>query len=129
MAIMNKKNLTQDRNRTRKYVGGKGPRPIMWKSGPDPERHEQYRAWMLKKTQAKFRNEGWNLSFEEFVKIWKGRWFMKGKDGLWLTRVDNTKAWSVKNCKLTTRSNHFRHVLKNYKGLKYKNTERSKTNG
>ena len=107
----------------RKYKGADKSRPAMWKTGTDPQRHAQYRAWMLKKTQARYRHEAWSLSFEDFEQLWSGRWFMRGRDGLWLTRVDNTRAWSKANCRLATRSKHFKHVLKNYKGLKYSKTK------
>lgn len=92
----------------KKHDGTPGPRPRVWKSGPDPVRHQQYIAWARAKAQAAFRNERWELSFDDWVRIWDGRWHQRGrtKDTVCLSRRDYDEAWSVKNCEVITRRQH-----------------------
>jgi len=42
----------------------RGPRPRVWKSGPDPTRHQQFRVWGQQKNQAQWREEGWDIAFD-----------------------------------------------------------------
>lgn len=86
----------------------------MWKTGPDPERHEQHTAWMRAKAQARFRGEAWRLSFTAWERLWAGQWHRRGRgrDDLMLVRKRWTRAWSEHNCHLVTRKEfHARQQL------------------
>lgn len=87
---------------------GTGPRPHIWLSGPDPERHEQYTQWLRQRAQASFRQEPWALTFEEFVDIWSGSWHLRGRysEDLCMTREDPDGAWTAQNVRLITRHDH-----------------------
>lgn len=96
----------------------RGPRPQTWMSGPDPMRHDQYTAWMRARAQANFREEGWQMTFEEFETLWNenGNWHQRGRgaDDLLMTRRDPSKPWSRDNCYIELRKLH----LKRYGLLK-----------
>ena len=85
-----------------------GPRPYMWVSGPDPLRHKQYRAYVQQKNQAQFRNEDWQLTFEEWLGIWGTEYHRRGRTSksLCLTRWDLEDSWTVSNCFLLERGAH-----------------------
>lgn len=88
----------------------RAPRPNTWVTGPDPLRHKQYRAFIQQKNQAQFRGEDWQLSFEDWIKIWGTDFDRRGRlaDSLCLTRWDLDDAWSVNNCILMERRDHMR---------------------
>jgi len=93
--------------RTGREDGRCGILPHKWIDGPCPITHKQRRAYSVHKAQASFRKEGYNLTFEEYKKIWDAfipftktpYWEKKGrKRGDYrLERVDNLKAWKVDN--------------------------------
>lgn len=55
--------------------------------------------------QARFRGEDWQLSFEDFQKIWGDQWPLRGRSNqsLCLTRRDPEQAWDHQNTELVTR--------------------------
>jgi hypothetical protein len=83
-------------------------RPHVWLSGPDEYRHSMYHPWMLAKAQAKFRGEGFELTFEQFFELWNGRWHERGRgiDDLCITRINPDKAWKKSNVHVITRREH-----------------------
>lgn len=66
-------------------------------------------AWDRMKAQAKFRNEPWNLSWQDFQDLWEGHWHNRGRsvDDLCLTRIDWTGTWELGNIELVTRKEHY----------------------
>jgi hypothetical protein len=80
-------------------------RPYMWASGPDPETHAQYRAWVQQRNQAQWRGETWCITFDEFQDIWLGRWHLRGRGSaaLAMSRTDWTGPWSRTGVELQTR--------------------------
>ena len=88
-----------------------GPRPWVWKHGPDPVIKAQNMALLRSKAQAVYRGEVWKLSLTDYR---RGR----TTGGLMLCRKDNMKPWSRGNCYIGTRSQHFKHMNKNYKPSK-----------
>jgi len=86
----------------------RGPRPGAWRSGPDPYRHSQYRAYMQQRNQAQFRGEDWQLTFEEWLNLWGQDFDRRGRrgDNLCLTRWDLEDSWTVTNCILMSRRDH-----------------------
>jgi hypothetical protein len=87
-----------------------GPRPERWKHGPSQEAREQLRAFTTKRCQARYRQEAWSLTFEEFQRIWSGRWHQRGRrwDSLNIARQDPLKPWSKDNVMLQARGLIFR---------------------
>lgn len=51
------------------------------------------------RAQARFRDEEWQLSFEDFQRIWQGRWDQRGRgcDDYCLTREDLDGGWTPEN--------------------------------
>jgi hypothetical protein len=85
-----------------------GPRPHVWRSGPDPERHRRYRAWIQQKNQAQWRGEDWQLSFEDWLMLWGTDFDRRGRGSknLCLTRWDLDAPWTKDNCILMERGYH-----------------------
>ena len=96
----------------RLHRGGPGPRPLIWRTCPDPVRHAQYVAWGRARAQALFRQEGWAMTFAEFVEIWGEDWSRRGRDSdaLCMTRSDWDLAWMPGNVELITRAEHNRRT-------------------
>lgn len=84
----------------------KKQRPGAWATGPDPLKHDMYMPFLRARAQAKFRNESWDLTFDDFYSIWANEWTNKGQKGyqLCLTREDIDAAWTKSNCFLITRA-------------------------
>lgn len=63
---------------------------------------ERRLAWLRFKAQCRFRQESFDLTFQEFCDFWHDpqMWANRGRspDDLVLTRRDHKKSWSVKNC-------------------------------
>lgn len=93
-----------------------GPRPWVWKHGPDPLVQRQNIAMLRAKAQCKYRGEEWKLSLDDWRHLWQGKWHLRGRttDAIMLCRRDNKKPWSRSNCYLGTRSKHFTHMMKHY---------------
>lgn len=102
------------------HNGKPGPRPLLWLTGTDPQRHARYIAWGRARAQALFRQEGWTLTFEEFEQIWGQDWPRRGRasDDLCMTRADPDEPWSVHNAELITRAEHNRRCSARKMALK-----------
>lgn len=88
----------------------RGPRPHVWKAGPNPIAHEQYECWLKQKAQAQFRGEEWLFDFESWRQIWAPQWHRRGRgsDDLCMTRRDHRGAWCTDNVVLISRADHSR---------------------
>lgn len=86
-------------------TGGRGPRPHIWKSGPDEFRHELYTAFLKRKAQANFREEGWAMDFEEFYDLWKDDWHNRGRlsHQVCMSRHDDEQPWTRANTYIRSR--------------------------
>ena len=86
----------------------RGPRPSAWRSGPDPEQHRKYRAWIQQRNQAQFRKEPWDLDFESWLALWGDDYERRGRlaNDLCLTRLDLDDSWNKDNCILMERRVH-----------------------
>jgi hypothetical protein len=87
---------------------GTGPRPHVWIVGPDNNKHQMYIPWLKAKAQANFRNDEWNLEFEDYFAMWNGNWHLRGRqsDDLCMTRINWSGAWEKDNIQLVTRKQH-----------------------
>lgn len=95
-------------NQTRRRGGPRGPRPDLWKSGPDPVEHRKYLNWLQQRAQANHRQETWLLDFETWKAIWGEAWHNKGRgsDNFCMTRQDPQGAWEENNVEIITRRDH-----------------------
>lgn len=86
------------------------PRPHVWIIGPDEQKHKMYHPWQMSKAQAIFRDEGWDLSFEEYYELWKNDWDNRGRksENMCMTRIDASKPWTIKNVEIVMRLEHLR---------------------
>lgn len=89
---------------------GCGPRPQVWVTGPDPVRHEQYTQFLRQRAQARYRREGWDITFDDFVEIWGTDWCHRGRasEDLCMTRRDYDLSWSPHNVDIVPRHEHVR---------------------
>jgi len=69
--------------------------------------NERRIAYVRAKAQCNFRNEQWDLTWEDFQAFWRTRrlWAQRGRhrDDLVLTRFDWNKSWNRDNCCIITR--------------------------
>lgn len=88
-----------------KYRMSDPQRPCMWKSGPDELRHEIYKAFLCRRAQANFREEGWTMNFEEFFDLWHKDWHNKGRlsHNVCMSRHDISKPWTRENSYIRSR--------------------------
>lgn len=88
-----------------KRGSGQGIRPHTWLTGEDPIRHEQYNSWHKARAQAHFRNEPWQLTFDEWAHIWSGHWHLRGRQRhcLMMMKCNWQKPWSKQNVELVNR--------------------------
>lgn len=83
----------------KKKTGRKpGEKPWLW-SIKDPIQREYYYAYIQQKNQANFRNEQYELSFEQYLTIWGENINNRGRrKGQWsMTRYDSTQPWKIGN--------------------------------
>ena len=85
-----------------------GPRPHVWKSGPDLVRHQQHVVWRQQKNQAQWRGEIYDLDFDTWCRIWGDLWPQRGRTRgtLCMTRLDWEAAWCESNVIIVPREQH-----------------------
>lgn len=86
-----------------------GTRPHCWKvQGELP--HAQYLAFLQMRAQANYRKESFELTFEDFQRLWSTHWDQKGRgrDHYCLTREDPKGAWDTSNTVCLLRVEHLR---------------------
>jgi hypothetical protein len=101
-----------------KYVDHKDPWTWAERKTWTSEQLETRRAWLVHRSQARFRSEEYALSWEEYVDVWGDRFSQKGRhpEDLTMTRIDDEKAWSVDNVKIISREEHCREqILKRHR--------------
>jgi len=89
----------------------------MWITGPNPLHHEMYVAFGYNRVSARRRNEGWDLTWEQYRDIWEPNWDQRGRspECLCLARIDLEKPWHINNVELMTRRQHGQKVREYYK--------------
>lgn len=114
-----------------KGKGRKGPRPHTWIIGAEAGsyKHDMYLPWLRAKAQANFREEGWELSFEDYFQLWDGKWEQRGRasDQLCMSREDFELPWSLSNCVIVTRNDHLKELgrQRKLKNMTYKPRKKS----
>lgn len=91
-----------------------GPRPWLWRTGPDPVAHDRYVAYNRSRAQAQWRGEQWLLTREQFDRVWGEAWSRRGRasDDLCMTRCDPNLPWSEHNVELISRGEHTRRAAR-----------------
>lgn len=81
--------------------------PNRWVSGPDPKMREVYYAWKKHQSQAWYRNETYELTYEDWLSLWPGDTFWqrgRTRGSLVLSRIDFYGPWSMDNVIVETRT-------------------------
>jgi hypothetical protein len=89
----------------RKQVGdrrqGRLPAPDKWLCGsPDPIEHDKYYGWRKHQSQARYRKEEYELTWEDWQTLWPNDvWFKRGRgrDCVTLYRRDANMPWRMDN--------------------------------
>lgn len=100
-----KRNKTRGDGRQGRFVD-----PSMWKTGPDEFTREKYYAYLKHKAQCKFRNEQYELTWDDWQVLWTDDLFARrgrGVKDLCLCRADWDGVWKLDNCIIQTRRQHF----------------------
>lgn len=90
---------------------GRYENPQSWKTGPDEHIREKYYAYLKHKAQCSFRGEQYELSWDDWQELWTDELFVRrGRkvDDLCLGRLDWNGVWSLENCFIQTRKEHFK---------------------
>ena len=97
--------------RTKDCPQGRKGGPESWKTGPDPLTRAKYYAFLNHRAQAKYRNESYKLTWEEWESIWTHELFEKrGRraDSISLCRIDKEQPWQLDNVEMMARIDHLR---------------------
>jgi hypothetical protein len=101
----------------------RGPNPNSWIVGPDTRRHDQYSAWLKHKSQAAYRGEDHELTFEQWETLWNEdfAWENRGRENnsVNLTRLDKEKGWTLDNVILVERITHLQATATLLRGRTY----------
>ena len=85
--------------------------PERWVSGPDPITRDIYYGYIKHKAQAAFRNEDYELTWEDWKSYWDlDTWMKRGRHpgDICLARVDHLGPWSKENCYLVERREYLK---------------------
>jgi hypothetical protein len=86
--------------------------PENWRSGPDLVQHDMYYAWAKHRSQARYRKEPYDLTWEDWQVIWANPvdFLRRGRrpEDLTLTRIDDDGAWTRDNVIIITRLEQLR---------------------
>jgi len=86
-----------------KAGGRPGPRPRTWVTGLDPQRHKDYYRFLRARAQARWRDEPWSLTFDQWLAVWGDLRATPGADGYIMIRWDWSRGWTPRNCRVMTR--------------------------
>lgn len=87
--------------------------PATWSTGPDIVTREKYYAFLKHRSQAIFRKETYELTWEDWQKLWTNDLFERrgrNRDSLCLSRKVLTESWNLNNCVITERYNHLKRA-------------------
>ncbi len=89
---------------------GRYVNPDSWKTGPDPLTREKYYAWLKHRSQARYRNEDYSITWEEWQSLWSDDDFLKrgrSPDKLCLLKIDIEQGWHLNNVRVCLRKEQF----------------------
>tara|TARA_X000001382_G_scaffold126397_1_gene112972 strand:+ start:175 stop:636 length:462 start_codon:yes stop_codon:yes gene_type:complete len=84
----------------------RGKRPYRWITGPDPIVQRLRRRWLLAKNQAKYWNQPWQISWDQYRDLLLDHEDQLGNraDAMNLCRTDKTEGWTIGNVTIMTQS-------------------------
>lgn len=89
--------------------------PDNWCTGPDMLTHEMYYAWLKHRSQANYRKEAYQLSWEDWLDLWANPVDFQNRgrkpEDLTLTRIDDDGAWARDNVVVMTRLEQLRKAM------------------
>lgn len=83
--------------------------PTTWITGPCPIRRDKHYSWRKHLAQAKFRNESYSLTWEDWESIWDDdTWSLRGRaaDCVCLAQKTPGDGWHLDNVEVITRRQH-----------------------
>jgi hypothetical protein len=81
----------------------------------DEIEHAKHWGFLRQRAQANFREEGWDMTIEEYFEMWRDDlWAQRGRavDQYCMVRVDVEKSWSLDNCIIVQR---YQQLVRNKK--------------
>ena len=87
--------------------------PERWVTGPNILEHEMYYAWSKHRSQAHYRGEQYDLTWEDWCQLWTLQDFARrgrGRNDLTLTKIDPDLPWSLSNAQVMTRYDSIIHI-------------------
>jgi len=92
----------------------KGPgrtiNPDKWIKGPDRICHDKYYAWLKHRSQATYRKEDYELTWDQWESLWPHELFLrrgKGPDSVCLVQLDRSVGWNIDNVEIIVRKTHY----------------------
>lgn len=85
---------------------GRRQTPEKWKTGPDPLQRDKYYGYLKHRSQARYREEDYSLTPEEWLSIWTDEaWLNRGRlsDNYCLVMKDRELGWHMDNVELRQR--------------------------
>jgi len=85
----------------------------------DPQLHVRYNPFLKSRSQAWYRGEDWDLTFEEYCQLWTWEhWILRGRGptDFAMVRKDVEQGWSLDNCEIVTRTEQLRRTGRNRTG-------------
>ena len=86
---------------------------MRYKRYKDPLLHEMRRAYIRARAQAEYRNQNWDLEFEDYCLLWNNLWINRGRNGkqLQMCRIDQSKGWFKNNIIIQSRTQHLSNLM------------------
>lgn len=125
---MNKKYRYAHNPKNKTHGPGRPVDPSSWKYGPDDYTHESHYAYLKHRSQARFRGEAYELTFEQWHSLWTPETLAnRGRsiDSWVLTRICWEGAWSEDNVELVSRSVHLKRSGEHRKQLNHVRRQQS----
>jgi hypothetical protein len=96
-----------------KYIERKDPWTWAERNAWTPYEAETRRAWLVHRSQARYRHEEHLVTLEEYRSIWGDNFTRRGRspEDLTMTRIDDEKGWTVDNIKIISREEHCREQI------------------
>ncbi|CAB4153583.1 hypothetical protein UFOVP635_10 [uncultured Caudovirales phage] len=88
---------------------------IHLRKNKDEEIHKKFMPWHRARAQANYRNEEWNISFEEWCMLWPEElWRQRGRASqeYALSRIDPKQPWNTSNAVVAPRREHLQRIRK-----------------
>lgn len=82
-----------------------------WKTPTDPVERDRYYAWLKHRSQAWYRGEEYEITYDQWIQIWPIDLFLRRgrtSDAICLSRIDWDQPWSYTNCEVVSRLENLR---------------------